>query len=264
MTDAIVDLIAKKFIQRKDVKAIQHADGSWAPHTNTGKRDGVRIPWKRNDLVSHLSGTQTFGHYILDAEGKTKLFAFDVDLEKNDPRTGFVGTWEDDQGNTHEFCPRTAWADRSHPARNYMKLQFREIAHKLLKGIYEQLGIPCVAAYSGGKGIHVYAFTGIISGVEAREGAQIVLDSVGGFEATRGTNFFKNNEWPNLSVEIFPKQDSLDGKDLGNLMRLPLGRNLKSKDPTFFIDMTSALGVMRPVDPEWALTTANPWARPGE
>jgi hypothetical protein len=64
---------------------------------------------------------------------------------------------------------------------------------------------------------------------------------------------------------VFPKQDSLAGKDLGNLMRLPLGRNLKNpKDPTFFIDMTTPMGVMSPIDPVYALTTETPWKKPNE
>jgi hypothetical protein len=149
-----------------------------------------------------------------------------------------------------------------------MKLQFKQMAHMLMRAIHEELELPCAAAYSGGKGVHVYAFTGKIPAVEAREGAQIVLDSLDCFKATRGTNFFKHKDedpesgFPNLSIEVFPKQGSLDGKDLGNLMRLPLGRNLKSKDPTFFIDMTSPLGQMVPADPVWALTTSDPWKRP--
>jgi hypothetical protein len=274
LSDAVANLIASKFIQRKDVKAIQFADGSWMPHTTTGKREGDRLPWKRPDLLAHLSGERTFGHYLLDADSQCKLFAFDVDLEK----TGEIPlrlvdpfatdeerlNWHEDERMSFISDLRGTWLERSNPARAYMKFQFREIGHKLMQGIYETLGLPCAAAYSGGKGIHVYAFTGIVSATEAREGAQIVLDALGGFEATRGTNFFKHSKWHNLSIEVFPKQDSLDGKDLGNLMRLPLGRNLKSKDPTFFIDMTSPLGEMRPVDPEWALTTSNPWARPGE
>lgn len=264
MSDAVANLIAQKFIQRRDVKAIQHHNGSWAPHTANGKVDGPRLPWKRPDLLAHLAGERTYGHYFLDQDDQCKLFAFDVDLEKSVPEKDIWQIWEDENGNAYTMDGREAWADRSHPGRPYMKFQFREIAHKLMRGVFETLGLPCAAAYSGGKGIHVYAFTGVISAAEAREGAQIVLDTLGGFEATRGTNFFKHSKWPNLSIEVFPKQASLDGKDLGNLMRLPLGRNLKSKDPTFFIDMTSPMAELRPVDPEWALTTANPWARPGE
>ena len=134
-----------------------------------------------------------------------------------------------------------------------------------MKSIHEELELPCAAAYSGGKGVHVYAFTGPISASDAREGARIVLDSVGGWSPSRGDNFFRSTDndpvtgFPNLSIEVFPKQNTLDGKDLGNLMRLPLGRNLKSSDPTFFIDVRSPMGQMIPVDPVWALETSNPW-----
>lgn len=264
VSDAIANLFASRFIARPDVKAVQHPDGSWSPHTNTGKRDGERLPWTRSDLVAHLESRATYGHYLLAADSTCKLFAFDVDLEKSDPDKDIWQVWEDDNGNAYTMDGRQAWADRAHPGRPYMKLQFKEIAHKLLRGITETLGVPCAAAYSGGKGIHVYGFTGRMAAQDARDGAEIVLEAVGGFSATRGVNFYQHERYPNLSIEIFPKQTSLDGKDLGNLMRLPLGRNLKSKDPTFFIDMTSPMAVMQPLDPEWALGEGNPWKRPGE
>lgn len=264
VSDVLANLIAKKFIQRRDVKAIQHSDGSWSPHTKTGKREGERLPWTRPDLLSHVQGQRTFGHYLLDSDSLCKLFAFDIDLEKNNPEKGFVGYYEDWNGAKIEMDPREAWQDRAHPGRPYMKEQFRVISHKLMRAITEELDLPCAAAYSGGKGVHVYAFTGTIPAVEARDGAQIILDAVGGFTATRGTNFFQHEAFHNLSVEVFPKQGSLDGKDLGNLMRLPLGRNLKSKDPTFFMDMCAPMAEMRPLDPAFALTTATPWLRPGE
>lgn len=272
MSDSLANLIAKRFIARSDVKAIQHRNGAWSPHQEfnpaTGKHDGPRIPWKRTDLNHHIAGTQTFGHYLLNTDNTCKLFAFDIDLEK----TGFLPTSPEMLEESFEPVAdlRGAWLDRKHPGRNWMKYQFKQIANKLMRGIYEELDLPCATAYSGGKGIHVYAFTGPISAEEAREGAQIVLDSLGCFKLVRGQHWFKHeNEdpysgFPNLSIEVFPKQNSLDGKDLGNLMRLPLGRNLKSEDPTFFIDMTSPVGQMVPVDAEWALTTDNPWKKPSE
>lgn len=254
-TLSVVDLIAKKFIQRKDVRAVQHNSGAYSP---------VYEPWTREVLAEHISGRQTFGHYLLDTESYCKLFAFDIDLEKPDPNKGIFYYYTDPEGKQIEFNPRETWRDRSHSYRDQLKEDFKLLAHKLLKYIDEALGIPSAAAYTGSKGIHVYGFTGKIAAAEARDAALIVLDLLSGFEPTRGQNFFKHPEWPNLSLEIFPKQDSLDGKKLGNLMRLPLGRNLKSNDPTFFIDMTSPLSVMQPVDPVWALTAPSPWTRPDE
>lgn len=283
MSVELANLLAKNFIARRDVKAIQFSNGAWSPHQEynpeTRKHDGARIPWSRPDLEAHITAEKTFGHYLLDTDSTCKLFAFDIDLEKagwmedNLEVAGWLPNWptaEDPYsgpfGEVKDL--RSAWLDRKNPNRPFMKLQFKQIAHMLMRAIHEELELPCAAAYSGGKGIHVYAFTGKIPAVEAREGAQIVLDSLDCFKATRGTNFFKHKDedpesgYPNLSIEVFPKQGSLDGKDLGNLMRLPLGRNLKSKDPTFFIDMTSPLGQMVPADPIWALTTNDPWKRP--
>jgi hypothetical protein len=274
---AVANLLAKNFIARRDVKAIQYSTGGWSPHQEynyeTHKHDGPRIPWSRDDLNAHIAGTHTFGHYLLNSDDTCKLFAFDIDLEKNDPEKGTIGKWpefiEESEFKIHDFDAREAWLDRRHPSRGWQKLQLKTVAHSLAQVVTEDLQLPCAVAYSGGKGVHVYAFTGLIPAADAREGASIVLDTVGGWRASRGDNFFRSEDrnpvtgFPNLSIEVFPKQDSLSGKDLGNLMRMPLGRNLKSKDPTFFIDMTSPLGQMIPVDPEFALA-GNPWRKPNE
>ncbi len=278
-SNTVANLLAKKFIARPDVKAVQFNDGSWAPHTTTRKRDGEKIPWRREDLNAHISGVQTFGHYLLKPGDDTvKLFAFDIDLEKDsDPEIPEAdsryhrGYWPDDSGAVHQCDIREAWLDRAHPSRGWSKYQLKMVAHKIMRVLTEDLELPCAAAYSGGKGVHVYAFTGLISAADARDGASIALDTVGGWKPSRGDNFFRSIDtdpttgYPNLSIEVFPKQDSLAGKDLGNLMRLPLGKNLKNpKDPTFFLDMTSPMGVMAPIDPVYALTTTNPWKRPNE
>ena len=268
MSDELSNLIAQRFIARRDVKAVQHGDGSWAPHTVTGKHDGERLPWNRTSLNSHLERRATFGHYMLNTDDTCKLFAFDVDLEKQ----GFLPTTPDWHEADFATCDnlRAAWLDRGHVGRSWMKYQLKRMAHMLVRGVEETLGVQAVAAYSGGKGIHVYAFTGLIPATDAREGMMIVLDTLGCFKIVRGENFLKHENddpfegFPNLSIELFPKQGTLDGKDLGNLMRLPLGRNQKSTDPTFFIDMTSPIGQMVPVDPIFALSSDSPWKKPGE
>ena len=159
-----------------------------------------------------------------------------------------------------------------------MKTQLKTIAHTLMSIARKELDLPVACTYTGAKGLHVYAFTGLISAADCREGIGIILDgladkSVGPVSLFRGSNFYRfdnQDPWlgqPNITIEVFPKQDSLEGKDLGNLMRLPLGRNLKNpKDPTFFVDMTAALSDLKPLDPVYALTeaAANPWRRQGE
>lgn len=267
------------FIARTDAKAIQYPGGSWSPHCEynkeTRKHDGERIGWTgdrgRADLAAHLSGERTFGHYLLNQKSECKLFAFDCDWKK----TGWLPTLplstEDEVAWRESFIetnPREMWLQRSFPGRDFMKMQIRRLAHILLRRISDPdgLGIPCAAAYSGSKGFHVYGFTGLTEAKEARNGAHIVLEDIGGFEAVRGDNFFEHKDedpvdgFKNFSIELFPKQDNLDGKDLGNLMRLPLGKNLKSpKEPTFFIDMNAPLADLRPMDPVTALQIENPW-----
>lgn len=217
---------------------------------------------------------------MLDTNSTCKLFAFDIDLEKvgwlpkapldtNIPEEQLEAYYTTD--NFIQCNPREAWRDRKHPGRSWMKVQFKMIAAKFMQVIHDELEIPCAAVYSGNKGIHVYGFTGLMPAADAREGARIVLDTIGDWVPSRGVNFFKHKDqdpvlgYPNISIEVFPKQDSLDGKDLGNLMRLPLGKNMKNpKDPTFFIDMTTPMAQMSPIDPIRALGNESPWRRPGE
>lgn len=267
------NLFAKKFIARKDVKAIQYPDGSWRPHTHNGRQDGNRLPWSRADLQDHISGARTFGHYLLSEENQCKLFAFDIDFRKNEPSSGaepgFQGFYLAEDGQTRlPFNPRVDWLNRAHPARTWLKYQLRMLSSKLAAKIYEELEIPCAIAYSGAKGVHVYGFTGLISAEDAREGALIVLESLGGWEPYRGKSFFQSEDQTieggtrDLTIEVFPKQTSISPTGLGNLMRLPLGRNLKSSDQTFFVDQNAPMAQLRPVDPIWALTTTSPWSSP--
>lgn len=285
MSRELSNLISKTFIARADVKAIQYPNG-YTPHVADKKHpEETRIPWRREDIEAHLDGKQSFGHYMVNKKDECKLFAFDIDLEKAGflpvmPHPALADPWfteKDLDKYEKSFVEvnnlREAWLHRAHPGRPLMKRQFHYVAQMFCKAIHEELELPCAASYSGNKGIHVYAFTGVISAHQARKGAKIILDTLGKFEPIHGDNFFRFtdrdpvNGFPNLSIEVFPKQDSLAGKDLGNLMRLPLGRNLKNpKDPTFFLDLTAPLADLRPVDPIWAITdgAANPWQRQGE
>lgn len=277
-SDQLANLFAKMFISRKDVKAIQHASGAYTPHVSDPRHpEENRIPWSRADLVSHIEGRQVFGHYLLDRDSNCKLMAFDIDLRK----TGWLPVEdpiEKPEGGLSNFIEtqdlRAEWQDHRKNAyqQRWMRLQFRLIANKIARSISEELDLPVAVAYSGSKGIHVYGFTGLMPAAQVRKGAEIVLQAIGEFELEKGQHIWRHKDsspfdgFPNLSVEVFPKQDSLDGKDLGNLMRLPLGKNHKTPDKTFFIDMTAALNEFKPLDPIWALTDGalNPWKKQGE
>ncbi len=269
---ALADLFASKLIARTDVKAAQHSDGAYSP---------VRAPWERRDLEAHIAGERTWGHYLLAPDDTCKIFCLDVDLrsvrkqgdvEVPDGYLPLAGLAEGEV--VTDFTsdnPRAAWANRADPRRGYLKYSMHLAGAMLAERVHAELDIPVAVAYSGSKGIHVYGlFNTRLPAADARDGAQIVLDSMGIWSLERGDSVYglkdktADNPLVNFTIEVYPKQPSLKGKDLGNLLRLPLGRNCKSPDPTFFMDLTSSLAEMRPVDPVWALTTTNPWKKPGE
>lgn len=277
MSDELAVLFAKRFIQRRDIKAVQFTSGSWSPDTRI-KNIGSWGPvgFKMPHLRQHLAGTHTYGHYLLDDDNQCRMFAFDLDLEKEkvDPDTGerIVGWWcsmhEDPDWTIYECDPRAEWANRASPARPWLKTQMSILARKLIRNIQEHAEVPCAAAYSGSKGIHVYGFMKPDSPAsQVYAAATYVLEASGDWELSKGKHFYRHKlrdpslGYPNFSLEVFPKQDSLEGKDLGNLMRLPLGRNLKSNDPCFFLDLNTPVGVLAPhKDPVTLLDSGNPFA----
>jgi len=301
LSKELAKLFAKMFIQRPDTKAVQLSkaggglsQGDWFPDSRIKPERLERSPhaplgFNMDHLLAHLAGERTYGHYLLDDNNNCKLFAFDVDLEKkgsfvvqpdwselpNNVTAEYEEKWYRDNSvietvdGTGERTLRDIWVDRRReaaPARAWLKYQMRHLSHILASKVVE-LDLPCAVAYSGSKGVHVYGFTGSMPADEVREAALLVLDMVGEFEPMRGKNFYqhKNDDpvhgFKNFSIEVFPKQGSLDGKSLGNLMRLPLGKNWKNpKDPTFFVDMTTALGELKPhSDPVKLLTDGNPF-----
>lgn len=290
-------LLAKKFIMRSDVKAVQLdrtggglSQGDWFPDTRIKRAQSPHLPvgFNMDHLLAHLAGERTYGHYLLNDDSMCKLFAFDVDLEKagtfiTQPHFKDMPEGLDAKAQEHWFenesvqhvvdgkgqTLRDLWMDRSReaaPARAWFKYQMKHLAH-LLAAKTVELNIPCAVAYSGSKGIHVYGFTGPMPAHEVRDAAMLVLDWLDEFEPMRGKNFFRHKNadpfhgFQNFSIEVFPKQGSLDGKTLGNLMRLPLGTNWKNpKDPTFFVDMTTPLAELKPVkDPIALLESGNPF-----
>lgn len=252
--------LGKFFVQRRDVKAEQnHINGKWARKNS---------PIGMRDVIQHIRGEKSFGHYLLDIESKCRLFALDIDLRKTPCQYPIIDYVNNTETQLYDYIPREAWTDRAHPSRWWTKLSLWDVANRLAKVIMNDLELPCLVSYSGSKGLHVYAFFDEpVDARDAHEGAILVVEKTGLFKPLRGKNFYEAIDqspvdgYPNLEVETYPKQDSVGKDGYGNLMRLPLGRNFKSKrDTSFFVDMTApADQLLRPLDPLVALTHRNPY-----
>lgn len=227
-------LIGSLFIQRRDVKAYQKKTGAYKP---------IKTPWTLKDIQNHLDGRVTLGHYLVDAEGKTKVIAFDIDFEK---------TYVLADGS--EINPRDVFSDPDNPARGELVRAVRSLADGIawrLKRLYPSLTV--LTAFSGSKGIHVYGCFGGNTSAESAQGVGVSLlkNFAGGdfFIPLRGDNFFQSDVHPNLTIEVFPKQGKIGKDGFGNLMRLPLGINQKTGKAGFFYDPMAPISELNPLDP---------------
>lgn len=236
----MVNLLAQRFIQRSDVKAWQQADGAYYPD---------RTSITRRDLEAHVTGEKTMGHYLLGTDDRCKVACFDLDLAKS-------GIW-----GGEPIEPRKEFANPESTYREGLIGQLSSAAEVLARRAHRELDVHVAIAFSGSKGCHVYLFFGAEPANEVREAALMVLKSVGEFEPLRGANFFSHrNEEMSLTAEVFPKQESLDGKDLGNLLRLALGRNRKSGLEGCFLRVGGGKrGTFARMDPVAALGSELPW-----
>lgn len=229
MAHELAALIGGRFVERRDVLAVQRADGTYQP---------ARRPMKLGDLRAHLAG-KSIGHYLVSPEGRCRLFAFDIDLRAE---------------------ARQAWREHR-PEREELTVELRCLAEALALRTRSLLEVPVAIAWSGSKGLHVYGWCGSIPAADAKDCALMVLSSFRNqFAPARGRNFYRHTTgYTNVEIEVFPKQISLDGKDLGNLMRLPLGINRKSGEPGYFLDLHAGMDTFRPADPEPILAHGADW-----
>lgn len=167
----------------------------------------------------------------------------------------------DDEGEPHE--DDVFW--EGNPDCRALTALLCETAFKLAERTRKLLEIPVAVAFSGNKGLHVYGLTGEELATDVRGAADLVLESFqGDYVPSRGTNFYRSVDpyFDSLSIEVFPKQTTLEKKDLGNLLRLPLGVNQKSAlagKRGFFLKY-GPFGTMAEADPTQAITLGDPWS----
>lgn len=272
----LIRLLGSSFIARRDVKAMQHDDGAWMPvREDMQDNSSPFLPWTMMDFKFHLGGQRTYGHYLLDTDNKCKLFAFDLDVVKPNPKKDIEFVLDD--GEPSFYNPREVWMEQQteHPAYPDIHRQLTGMAMALTLAIQDVFGsdIKVAVCDTGGKGLHVYALYGDMPATVARKAANGVLEKLGGFTPTSGDNFFMYStpENPNgysaVCVEVFPKQDKLTEDGLGNLMAMPCGVHQVTKRPRSLVrflstadDPDASKGWATLDDPIEALEGGTPWS----
>jgi hypothetical protein len=258
LTDS-VDLVrglGTRFIARRDIKSWQSSNGDWHPQ---------ETPMSMADFEAHLAGTHTMGHYMINPEDQTcKLFAFDLDLRKPskpdvpgeppvvDP---YRPTYEGTEINPRELLYT------EHPLATKYRTDLRVCAEGIATRVSNTMGISVAIAESGGKGLHVYCFTGSIPGEAAQAMAHNIMETWL-FEPVRGKNFWRHVDptlFPDIEIETFPKQATVQVGGMGNLMKLPLGVNQKTKKRSRFLTMNASLDQWVEMDPIRVFEGELPW-----
>jgi hypothetical protein len=159
----------------------------------------VRRPMEHQDLEEHFKGVKTYGMYLIKCDGGIKTAVMDVDLVK-------------------DFRAKRLTSDE----KNRIKREYHYFIERITE-LSEQAGLRPLIEFSGGKGYHFwYFFSKPVEPVRIRS----VLEHIKRMVASDLSTF---------NLEVFPKQDHLSGKGLGNLVKLPLGVHRLSGKQSYFI-----------------------------
>jgi hypothetical protein len=185
------------FAGREDVHARQ-----WAQAGGEGGYSPVHEPLTPAVVRNHLLGTYTVGAYPIRLDGTCTYFALDLDIDR----------WALEKARG-----QTAFA-------RFLRDTLRAEAKRLL-AVLRELGFQPLFEDSGYKGRHYWVL------LEQPEPAE-VLHVLG-----RQFLAWQTPQLPHgLHLEFFPKQATLKGKGLGNLIKLPLGIHRRSGRRSAFLD----------------------------
>lgn len=248
----LAGLLASRFIERRDVKAIQSPNGAYYLHRVGPQKeynDRPTVPFDFASLVAHVEGRETFGHYLVSHEGTCRMFCFDIDFTKE---SVYYPDGPDNPSTT--INPREVWSGPTTRTKLDLALQIKSLAQGLAKRtakLVDPADSKVMVAYSGNKGMHVICtMPPGTPADDARATAVYVLETFAAFVPTKGKNFFRHDGgYHSLEIEVFPKQDEVNSDGYGNLVRLPLGINRKSGKPGFFLRVDDPLDKFQVDDP---------------
>lgn len=192
----LLDLYLELFQGREDVFARQWVN----QEKGTQGYMPVRRPLQAEDVLEHIKGHKTYGIYLLRRDSSVKTGVMDLDLKK-DFRSGSIKP-RDKSGIRQE--------------RDYVLRRLQELSK-------ERLNASALVEFSGGKGYHLWF---LLQEPAPAEQVRQCLSRIAAVVADDLSYF---------NLEVFPKQDRLQGKGLGNLVKLPLGVHRRSGKPSYFL-----------------------------
>lgn len=158
----------------------------------------VRRAITLQDIEDHFKGHKTYGIYLLASDGTTRTAVIDVDLAK-------------------DFRQKKLSPDHKRLVRRELHYLLRRIAE-----MSAEAGLRPVVEFSGAKGYHFwYLFENPVLPAMPRGILEAVKQALAGDVSA-------------FNLEVFPKQDHLQGKGLGNLVKLPLGVHRLTGKRSFF------------------------------
>ncbi|OCC14960.1 putative helicase [Dissulfuribacter thermophilus] len=183
------------FSGRQDVFARQWVD------RKEGRTGYVpeRRPMTIEDVSDHVNGKATYGIYLMRQDNTVKLGVIDIDLRK-------------------DYRGKKVKKDEMRAVKKEAGFLLRR-----LNQVSSDYGLSCIVEFSGGKGYHLWY--PVDNPVSASSMRKVLLAIVN--ECAKGLEFFE--------LEVFPKQDRLTGKGLGNLVKLPLGIHRGTGKRSFFL-----------------------------
>lgn len=193
--EEMLALYLNLFQGREDCFARQWADRK----AGTQGYVPVRRPMEMSDVLEHVRGHRTYGIYLLQKDSRTRIGVIDADLVARF-RSGALKSQEKD------LLKRE---------KSYLLERVPELSRKN--------GVPCLVEFSGGKGFHFWYL--MADPVPAPQVRRTLHDIVRPVAADLSC----------FSLEVFPKQDQLAGKGLGNLVKLPLGVHRVTGRSSFFV-----------------------------
>ncbi|HVC93849.1 MAG TPA: CRISPR-associated primase-polymerase type A1 [Pirellulales bacterium] len=188
------------FAGREDVHARQ-----WSkPGGETGYTP-IHEPLTPSVIKQHFNGQFTLGVYPVRLDGTVTFFALDLDIDK--------AALQRARGDT--VFAQTL--------RDTLAVEGPRLA-----AVLGELGFAPLFENSGYKGRHFWVFL-------AEPAAAEVVHLLG-----RMLVAWQSPQLPRgLHIEFFPKQGSLKGKGLGNLIKLPLGIHRRTGKRSLFLDAKS-------------------------